>query len=263
MNLRTAAARAAWPLQRACTAKVIIVRRSPALADELVEAHDRRLEEVARAREARVHQEAGVVVGLRVRHHQHRRAGDALVVGHVVGVAVGVVGEPALLEQELAGVLARPRARVPARGRAAEHALVRLDSARDLLALLARATSSTARSSASRGPSGRGRARASTPPRPGSARAPPRPPRPSPARRRRRRCGPAARRPRGCRTRSATRCRDRDAGAARPGRRTRPSRRCGRRPRAPSTRSPPRTPAPGSRRPARRRATRSAGGVRP
>ena len=110
MKSRMTAALAAWPLQRAWTATVIIVRRSPPSRTQLVEAHHGRLEEVARAGEPRVHQEPRVVVRLRVGHHQKRLAADALVVGDVVGVAVGVVQEAALLDQELAGVLTRPGA---------------------------------------------------------------------------------------------------------------------------------------------------------
>ena len=48
-----------------------------ALAHELVEAPDHRVEEVARAREARVHEEARVVVGLGVRDHEDRRRARA------------------------------------------------------------------------------------------------------------------------------------------------------------------------------------------
>ena len=103
-----------------------------ALAHELVEAPDQRLEEVARAREARVHEEARVVVGLGVRDHEDRRRAVAgLVVGQVVGAALGVVEEAAELVQDAARVLARPAARVPADRPAAEHALERLDRAPD------------------------------------------------------------------------------------------------------------------------------------
>ena len=216
MNLRRTAARAAWPLQRACTATVIIVRRSRPRA-QLVEPHRERLEEVARAREARAHQVARVVVGLGVRDDQHRRAVDRLVVRHVVRVALGVVREAAELEQQRAGVLARPAARAPAlrpRSRArARNSRARVRSA----PAPRRARPSTARSSASRGRAGRARARASRRRPPGSARARPPQPRRSPGHPPRRRCARAARHPRGCRTRSATRCRDRAAAAATPG----------------------------------------------
>ena len=108
-----------------------------ALAHELVEAHLQGLEEVARAREARVHEEARVVVGLRVRDHEHRgSAGSLLVVRHVVGTALGVVEEAAELLQDPARVLARPATRVPADRAAAEHALEGLDRAQDRGALL-------------------------------------------------------------------------------------------------------------------------------
>ena len=85
-NWRSAAARAACPLQRACTATVIIVAPRLALADAARRGPRHRVEEVARAREARVHQEPPVAVGLGVRDHEDRpRALHASVVGQVVG----------------------------------------------------------------------------------------------------------------------------------------------------------------------------------
>src|SRR6266849_1451586 len=73
---------------------------------------------------------------LRVRHDEEGPGGAVGVVRNVVGGAIGVVEEAALLDEQLTRVLARIRARVPAERTLAEHALVGLDRALQLLALL-------------------------------------------------------------------------------------------------------------------------------
>src|SRR5712692_9169118 len=85
-----------------------------ALADKLVETHGQRVEEVAGAAETRGHEEAAVVVGLRVRDDEKRLPEALSVKGDVVGRTVRVIDEAALLDEELAGVFARPAAAVPA-----------------------------------------------------------------------------------------------------------------------------------------------------
>src|SRR3954447_2218674 len=110
--------------------------RRTAVGEQLVEADDERVEVVARAGEPGRHEVAGVLVGLRVRNDQERLAEARRVVRQVVVGRIGVVEEAALLDEQLARVLARARARVPPERPLAEHALERLDRAQQVLALL-------------------------------------------------------------------------------------------------------------------------------
>src|SRR3954447_20114177 len=110
--------------------------RRTAVGEQLVEADDERVEVVARAGEPGRHEVARVLVGLRVRDDQERLAEARRVVRQVVVGRIGVVEEPALLDEQLARVLARARARVPPERPLAEHALERLHCAQQVLALL-------------------------------------------------------------------------------------------------------------------------------
>src|SRR3989442_6340093 len=107
-----------------------------ALADELVETHRQRVQKVAGAPEAGSHEEAAVVVRLRVRDDKERTAEAMRVEGHVVGRAIGVIDEAALLDEELAGVLAGPAAAVPAERALSEDSLVGRNRASKVFALL-------------------------------------------------------------------------------------------------------------------------------
>src|SRR2546425_917511 len=107
-----------------------------ALANELVETHRQRVQKVAGAPEAGSHEEAAVVIRLRVRDDKERLPQAMRVKGHVVGRAVGVVDEAALLDEELAGVLARPPAAVPAERALSEYSLVRRDRTSKVFALI-------------------------------------------------------------------------------------------------------------------------------
>src|SRR5581483_4188568 len=101
------------------------------LAPDLVEAAPHRLREVRRRGEALREDEARVVVGERVGHDEVPLAARLDEVGQVVVVGVGVVDEPALLDDELAGVDARRPAVVAADRRAAAGPRERLDRERD------------------------------------------------------------------------------------------------------------------------------------
>src|SRR3954454_19792736 len=110
--------------------------RRALVGEQLVEADDKRVEVVARTREPGRHEVPRVLVGLRVRDDQHRAPEARRVVGQVVVRRVGVIEEAALLDEQLARVLARARARVPPERPLAEHALERLDRPQQVLALL-------------------------------------------------------------------------------------------------------------------------------
>src|SRR2546426_10447925 len=85
-----------------------------ALADELVETHRQRVQKVAGAPETGGHEEAAVVVRLRVRGDKERTAEAMRVEGDGVGRAIGGINESAPPHEGPPGVLAGPARAGPA-----------------------------------------------------------------------------------------------------------------------------------------------------
>ena len=107
-----------------------------AFTHELVKPHRQRVQKITGASKAGSHEEATVVVRLRVRDDEELSPQALGVKGNVVGGAVRVVDEAAFLDEKLARVLARPAAAVPAERALTEDSLIRGDRSLKVFALL-------------------------------------------------------------------------------------------------------------------------------